>query len=202
MKKYVNADNITSPGDMLSVYQEMKEKIYKLPGTFKIGRQAVLEFLKIDLKSSGGEVGTYKVGNIQRRVTNTDLTAFFIAAAQILYNQSYLTGHTNTNSGIPAEIAYNVPIDYYGNILVTINDLCRVGYGVSAPTTNQRKAMKTLLPLLHDVPLTTYTYLDGTPHTEPMCDVDGSAIAKDGSRVYRLRLNPIFTRLWEPNFGQ
>ena len=194
-------------GDMIATYNAISNKSECLPDTYKVGRQAVFKFANIDLQdyinsldSNSRGQWTYRIRSETRRVTNTDLTAFFIAAAQILYNQSYLTGHTNTNSGINALLSRQSPGEYKGEIVASLNDLCRAGYGVSDPTTDQRKAMETLIRLLHNCPVIGKNS-KGESGGAYLATISTWIDTKDRGRVYMLHLNPLFTRAAATSFG-
>lgn len=86
----------------------LEEGKKQVPQTFRMGREVHLQFAKVkrdlftDLEEQ--ESGNIIVSGLDK-VSKTDFMAFGIAVTQVLYNQSYLSGNLQTNSGKSKTIA-------------------------------------------------------------------------------------------------
>lgn len=181
-----------------------------LPANYKIGRQVSLHLQKIerDLFTDFEEKqsGNYIVKGIERKVNEYDFHAFSIAMAKILYNQSYQSGNEDINSGVKRQKARGLSVrggkDYYaGSVVVSLNDICREAYGADKPSTEQRKAMTTLIDTLHNNKVH-IDFPNGDTLDATLCATMGIYTRKeDGAITYSLTLNPIFCEAVENNFG-
>ena len=182
-----------------------------LPETFKVGRDASLQLAKIqrDLFTDMEEQqsGNYIVSGLPRKITRTDFSAFSFAVGQILYNQSYQSGNTDTNSGLSQQIAPKMRAQtghtyYGGEIVASLKDLCRYAYGEEEPNKVQRVAMATLIDTIHSTPVT-ITFPNGDKVEASLCVKMGVFTrAKDGAITYHLILNPIFCENVKRNFAE
>lgn len=182
-----------------------------IPDTFKIGRQVQLQLSKVEknlfaeLEEKGK--GGYIISGLPQSVSELDLSSFSFAVSQILYNQSYQCGNTDTNSGVDKiQTKERWKMEgvktYAGTIVSTLNDLCRGAYGVAEPSTEQKKAMSTLIDTLHNVP-TVWTYPDGSVRKSVACaKLEEFADEKTGAITYLLSLNPVFTMEVADNFAE
>lgn len=181
-----------------------------IPANYKIGRQVSLQLQKIepDLFTCIEEKksGNYIVRGIEKKVNEYDFHAFSIAMAKTLYNQSYQSGNQDINSGVNRlkanELSGRGGKDYYaGSVVVSLNDICREAYGADKPSTEQRKAMATLIDTLHKNPVH-IDFPNGDTLDATLCATMGVYTRKDdGSITYSLLLNPIFCESVENNFG-
>lgn len=181
-----------------------------LPTNYKIGRQVSLQLQKIerDLFTDFEEKqsGNYIVKGIERKVNEYDFHAFSIAMAKILYNQSYQSGNEDINSGVKRQKARGLSVRggkayYTGNVVVSLNDICREAYGADKPSTEQRKAMITLIEALHNNKVH-IDFPNGDTLEATLCATMGIFTRKeDGAITYSLTLNPIFCEAVENNFG-
>lgn len=179
-----------------------------IPATFKMGRQVSMQLQKIerdlftDLEEK--QSGNYIVRGIEKKVSEYDFHAFSIAMAKILYNQSYQSGNEKENSGVKKEIAGTAKdgkARYSGNIVATLNEICREAYGVDTPSTEKRKAMATLLDTLHNNQVH-IDFPNGDTLKATLCATMGIYTRKaDGATIYNLVLNPIFCEAVENNFA-
>lgn len=178
--------------------------------TFKISRDAILQFAKVErdlfTDMEEEESGNYIISGIQKYVTELDFTAFTFAVGQILYNQSYQSGNEDVNSGITrtkAESLSEITKDtlYRGNIVTSLNDICRLGYGTE-PTTEQKKKMATLIETI-DKKVVEIKFPNGDKLESRLCvTMNKYTREKDGAILYNLYLNPIFGSRIQNQFGE
>ena len=190
-------------------------KTEKLPPSFKMGRDVALQlsrvegdlFTEMEKNENEGENGKYITSGISRVVSELDFRGFSFAVCQILYNQSVQYGNTDTNSGLTQEEVkeYSEIVrstQYSGNIVTSLNDLCRLAYGVDEVTANQRKKMTSLLNVMDD----TYVkmqYPNGSYIKSWLCRREGERYtAEDGKITYHLRISPIFCSNVKNNYGE
>ena len=181
------------------------------PPTYKLGRNAIFQIAKIqrDLFTDIEEMesGNYIVSGLPRKITGTDFSAFSFAVGHILYNQSYQSGNTDTNSGLSKQIALKMRDQtghtyYGGEIVASLKDLCRYAYGEEEPNKIQRAAMATLIDTIHSTPVT-ITFPNGDKVKAFLCVKMGVYTrAKDGAVTYHLILNPIFCENVKRNFAE
>ena len=116
----------------------------ELPQHFKLARDAALQLSKVERNlftdMEEAQSGNYIISGLTKQVTELDFTAFTFAVGQILYNQSYQSGNEDINSGLKREEAKNLSRKtgetlYNGSIVTSLNELCRLAYGVKEPST-------------------------------------------------------------------
>lgn len=195
--------------DILDIWEERDGK--PTPDTFKLSRTGYLQLEKVqrdlftDMEER--ESGNYIVSGLSLKVTGLDFSAFSLAVGQILYRQSYQSGNTDTNSGLTKVLAKRVSEqtgkDYYGGeIVTTLNELCRYAYGEDKPSTQQKTAMTTLIDTLHSTPVG-ITFPNGDKIELTLCAKMGTYTRKrDGAVTYHLILNPIFCENVKRNFSE
>ena len=206
-----------------------------LPPTFKTPRDAGLQLSQLERNlftdMEERESGNYIISGISKRVSQLDFTAFTFAVGQILFNQSFLHGNEDINSGTERKeavgtlvraakqisgkeelsikeakkIALQSGIEAYysGTIEVTLKELCLKGYG--ADTTENRKKMDTLIDTIHSTPVTIMYPISGRKFIEEetyLCLKKRKATGEDGSITYNLELNPIFGSRIKDSFGE
>lgn len=181
-----------------------------LPTNFKVGRDSVLQLSAIerdlftDMREA--ESGNYIISGIQKYVTELDFTAFTFAVGQILYNQSYQSENTDTNSGLKKEKAKNLSnktgLDLYsGNIIISLSELCRLAFGTN-PTTELKRKMATLVETIDKKPVE-IRFPNGNKLESKLCAIMNKYTRKkDGAVIYDLYLNPIFGSNVQKNFGE
>ena len=171
-----------------------------LPETYRAGRAAQLQTAKwagtIFEGIEAQEKGTYIVSGLPLKISDTDFEAFSLGVAQILYNQSHQSGNSDTNSGlIKEEVRLSIEsnqIYYAGNIITTLNELCRKSYGVDEPTKQHKEAMKALIDTIHSTPVR-IDFPNGEWAEITLATKMGRrGGGKDGAITYWLHLNPIF----------
>lgn len=186
----------------------------KLPRSFKMGRNVALQLSRAEgdlftdmKKKNENENGKYIIYGLSRAISELDFAGFSFAVCQILYNQSFQYGNTDTNSGRTKEEVKEFSkiagsTQYSGNIVTSLNDLCRLAYGVDEVTANQRKKMASLLNVMDD----TYVkmqYPNGNYIKSWLCRREGERYtAEDGKITYNLRISPIFCSDVMNNFGE
>lgn len=168
---------------------------------FKVGRCAALQLSKVerDLFTDMEEAksGNYIISGLTKKVTELDFTAFTFAIGQILYNQSYKSGNDDINSGLETHKAKNLSIKtgetlYYGSIVTSLNELCRLAYGVQEPTTELKRKMVTLIDTIDTKPVE-IKFPNGDKLESKLCVIMNKyKRKKDGAILYDLYLNPIF----------
>lgn len=182
------------------------DKTKHIPATFKMGRQVSMQLQKIerdlftDLEEK--QSGNYIVRGIEKKVSEYDFHAFSIAMAKILYNQSYQSGNEKENSGVMRKaVTGGKNTRYAGSVVATLNDICKEAYGADTPSTEQRKAITTLLETLHQNKVH-IDFPNGDTLDATLCATMGIYTRKeDGAVTYALTLNPIFCEAVENNFG-
>ena len=184
-----------------------------LPPTWKAGRNAIFQLKQVELDLftaiREAESGNFIVSGVPKWITELDFTAFAFAAAQTLYNQSYQHGNEDVNSGVTRTKAkkmmeraenFKEPL-YNGNIVTTLNDLCRLAYGTE-PSTEQRKRMETLIADIHKKPVT-IQLPNGDKLESTLCATMNKYTREgDGAITYDLYLNPIFGVQIKTQFGE
>lgn len=190
---------------------EEKAAAATLKETFKYGREGELQLAKVDrdlfTEIEEKDSGNYIVSGIERKVTLFDFESLSLGLGRILYNQSVTFGNEKENSGISKgkAVALNEQSngDYYkGEIVVTLNEICRSSYGGKAPTTAEKKAIEALLATLHHQPVK-ITFPNGDSLEVPLCVTLGKyKRKKDEATFYHLRLHPIFCHNVQKNFSE
>ena len=188
-----------------------EEELKRVPPTFKMGRDAHLQLAKVkrdlftDLEEK--ESGNVIISGLDWKATKTDFMAFGIAITQVLYNQSYQSGNLQTNSGRTQTKADKLSEDmgetmYLGDIVVSLKDLCRYGYGETDPTTKQKRSIATIIETLDKKPVV-IKYPNGDTRECKLCAMlERYTRAADGAIAYRLYLAPIFCSNVVKNFGE
>ena len=196
---------------LTSLFEAVSDK--PLPETYKAGRASQLQTAKwagtIFESIEASEKGSYIVSGLPRKITDTDFEAFSMGIAQILYNQSHQSGNLDTNSGLERKEAKALTqasksghTYYEGNIITSLNDLCRNSYGVDEPTTQQKEAMVSLIDTLHETPVR-IDFPNGDKAELYLAVKMGKFTrAKDGAVSYWLTLNPIFCESVSNNFSE
>lgn len=181
------------------------------PPFWKVGRDAALQLAAVerdlwtDLEER--ESGNYIISGLTKKVTELDFTAFTFAVGQILYNQSYQSGNEDINSGVSRKKAHKVSKQiggdaYKGEIVVTLNELCRLAYGVAEPSTENKKKMAALIDTFHKTPVKV-KFPNGDEVENYLCVMMGKYTRnKDGAVLYDLYLNPIFGSRIQNQFGE
>lgn len=150
--------------------------------------------------------GNVMYSKLPSAISEYDFRAYLIAAKATLFDQSYLCGNDDINSGFNREQSNLTTTDglhdedgkpyVNGNICVTLNELCRVGYGLldgQTPTTKQRNSMRNAIEALHNNPIG-IVYANGdTRESRLIVIMDKYTRKKDNAETYHLILNPIFT---------
>ena len=168
--------------------------------TYKTTREAALQLTKVerDLFTDIEErkSGNFIISGIEKFVSELDFTACCFAISQILYNQSYQSGNEDINSGVKRVMATGKsdakgePI-YTGNIVTSLNDLCRLAYGAE-PTTELKKRMVTLVDTIHKKSVE-IKFPNGDRMESVLFAVMNKYYRKkDNAVFYELSLNPIF----------
>lgn len=168
-------------------------------------QRSLFEALESPRPNQDGEI---IYSNLPSVISEYDFRAYILAAQLALYDQSYKHHNEDINSGFMRDES-NLSAEkdialrdekgekyYAGNIKVTLNDLCRVGYGLpegQAPTSKQRNSMRDAILALDNTPIGV-TYGNGDQRTTYLIKVMERLIRKkDGAETYHLVLNPIFT---------
>lgn len=181
----------------------------KTPPTFKVGRAAAIQLAKVernlftDIEERAS--GNYIVSGLPRNITETDFYAFGLAVSQLLYNQSVQSGNTETNTGLKKKRAVKASktgeTRYSGCVQVTLNNLCRLAYGVTDDVGAIRKrGMESLIETLNTNDVT-ITFLNGDTLKAPLCSRMVYKEKATGAKAYILTLNPIFCEDVKRNFS-
>lgn len=195
-----------------SVFSSVGIRIGKnIPTSYKFGRNAAIQLGKVERDLfSGLEEGrrAYIISGIDRRISKMEFTAFSFAMAQTLYNESYIDGNSNTNTGRgEPQIAVTASKEegktlYFGNIITSLNEICRLAFGTKNPDTQQRKSMQKVIDILDSVPVEIKAN-NGSYYKAWYCKKMGEGYSKEnGELYYNLHLNPIFCSDVSRNFGE
>lgn len=190
-------------------------KTEKLPPSFKMGRDVALQlsrvegdlFTEMEKNENEGENGKYITSGISRVVSELDFRGFSFAVCQILYNQSVQYGNTDTNSGLTREEAPRATkktgsTQYIGDIVTSLNDLCRLAYGVDAPDARQKKSMSTLLKTIDNTPVVTYLPNGDVLETKLCATMSRYTREEDKAVFYHLHLHSVFCSDVKNNYGE
>ncbi len=171
------------------------------PETYRLARNMQMQVAQWENTLFAGieaqEKGSCIISGLPNNITSVDFWSFSYGVGQILYNQSYQSGNIDTNSGLVKReapgMSKNSGHTYYeGHIVTTLNDLCRCSYGVTEPSTTQKRDMKTLIETLHKN-FITIKFPNGDTFETPLVVIKGRHTrAKDGAVTYWISLNPIF----------
>lgn len=180
------------------------------PALFKVGRDAALQLSKVERNlftdMEEKESGNYIISGLTKQVSELDFTAFTFAVGQILYNQSYQSHNEDINSGINRSKANKISRQlgtdtYKGEIVVILNELCRLAYG-EEPSTKSKKKMVALIETFHNTPVKV-KFPNGDEIESVICARMGRYTRKeDGATLYNLFLNPIFSSRIQNQFGE
>lgn len=182
-----------------------------IPSSYKVGRDAQLQLSSIERNlftdMEEKEIGNYVISGLSKQVTELDFTAFSFAVGQILYNQSYQSGNLDTNSGRTKTKSTNLTEktkadQYSGDIVTSLNDLCKLAYGVDSPDSRQKKVMATLVETLDSTPVLIKFPNGDTLESKLCATMDRYTRKEDGAIFYNLFLNPIFCSNVKSNFGE
>lgn len=188
----------------------------RIPQNFKVGRNYLTQAHNVEpdlfSKLRASEESQYTISGLTSSVSLLDLSSFRFAAVQILYNQSYLSGHEKNNSGLTetmhtgateAQLAgHTGAAAYYGDIAASLNDICRYAYGINEPTTKDRDKIKALIDVLHNTPVK-IKYPNGDERESYLCVKTDKYYRKaDNALFYRLHLCPIFCMGVSTNFAE
>ncbi len=191
---------------VFNTWRKVREK--PVPDTFKIGRQVTFQLAKVerDLFSDveEKESGNYIISGLPRKITQTDFEAFSFGIAQILYNQSFQSGNTDTNSGLSKKQAVKITREtgqtrYSGEVIFTLNELCRIVDGGEL-ITDTKKAMKALIHTCDSTPVE-IKFENGNYQKRYLSKIMGEDYI-DGALTYWLHLNPIFCENVKRNFAE
>lgn len=178
-----------------------------LPDFFKVGRDGILQLAKIDNRTlftaqEEAESGNYIIGGLGRKISAVDFEAFKMGIAQVLYNQSYQSGHETENTGIQKHVVKQSPDKYGGEVVVSLNELCRLSYGVDEPSKQQKEAMTALLKTLH-TNVAHVAFPNGDTLDVTLCATMNIFTRKqDNAKLYNLILNPIFCSRVATNYAE
>lgn len=200
-----NAPKAKKKGNILSILEKSD------PTFFKVGRYAAIQLssaerdLWTDMMEA--ESGNYIIRGLTKQITELDLTAFTFAVGQILYNQSYKSGNEDINSGVDRIIDGDLSLKigetvYNGYIATTLNEMCRLAYGVQEPTTELKKKMATIIETIDKKPVE-IKFPNGDEKQSKLIAVMEKYIRKkDGAISYKMFLNPIFGMHIQRQFGE
>ncbi len=182
----------------------------KDPLFFKLGRYATLQLSSVektiftDIEEE--QSGNFIIRGIESQISELDFTAFTLAVGQILYNQSYKSGNEDINSGVQREkdkVTSEMLRDtyYYGIINTSLNEICRLAYGVKEPSTEQKKRIVTLLNTIDKRTVEIVYPGKGKLEARLLAVMNKFTREKDGATLYDLALNPIFGSQIQKQFG-
>lgn len=203
---YIKIELTLTSGQPLPIEQKVSRAIITQTRQIEKNIFEAEEALKIngvkvkDEDDPTGKAVKFVECNLPQVISDYDFRACMVALQSQLYDQSYLCGTVKdmTGAGITESFNKNSKGEFYnaGHIYVSLNDLCRVGYGVPAGvkvSTSQKDSMRYTLKAL-DQNQIKIEFGNG--------DIQEAYIAKimgrfkrqsDGSEMYHLVLNPLFS---------
>lgn len=181
-----------------------------VPDQFKISRDAFFQLEKSgrdlleDILEQGS--GIYVVSGLTRKISELDFECITLALPQILWNQSVQQGNADINSGvdrIKAQIeSRNGDSLYTGNIIVSLNELCRKAYGIE-PTTEAKKKMISLITSIDSTPIKINRDGSGEEIDSYLFRIMNKFKSQKNDAVYyHLALNPIFSKDIRNQYGE
>lgn len=168
-----------------------------------IVQRSLFDALEKGVEDNEGNITYSKLPSL---ISEYDFRAYLIAAKSTLFDQSYICNNEDVITGFNREESNLTTMDGLrdekgepyrnGNICVTLNELCRVGYGIpegQTPTTSQRNNMRKTIEAVHNNPIG-IVYANGDiRETRLIVMMDKYKRKADGAETYHLILNPIFT---------
>lgn len=197
--------------ELLTPEEEKGEQPRTLPKTHKFARLPLLQNNTIqrnlldllDEQESKREIEI--VSNIPQKITELDFNAYLTGVMAALSDQSYLYHNEKELSGISKleDIAYKesnksekFPVGYMAVVEVSVNDICREGYGYAPGEkilNSDKKAVERCANALHHNELE-IRYPNGDIEKNILIAKLREYTRKsDGSKTYRLAFNPIFS---------
>lgn len=208
-----NGNSVVVTSDNFDEQEETRRELRTLPVTQKITRALITQSYQaqrslFDALDKGVEdtEGNITYSKLPALISEYDFRAYLIAAKSALFDQSYIFNNEDILTGFNREESNLTTTDGLrdergqpyrnGNICVTLNDLCRVGYGIPEgqnPTTKQRNCMRKTIEAIDKTPVEIF-YANGDKRETYLIKVMGKYKRKaDGAETYHLILNPIFT---------
>lgn len=196
-------------GSIQEKYDNISER--QLPLTFKVARPLLIKSNELagglfdKLEQTGS--GQYTIGGLPRMVSDKDFFGGIFALAQILSNQSVLSGNERENSGLERKVSAAIKrqtgeSELVGNVYFSLNEFCKLSNGVDEPSTLERKASETLLKTLHNTPLV-IDYKDKKVELT-LASIVQKVTDKDkrGAVYYNLYLHPLFVDIISKGYAQ
>lgn len=197
-----NQEEIKKPGNAIfTKFEQVKGN--PLPPAIKEPRAATFSLAKVerDLFSDLEEKKRAESGEIivkGLQISEFDFWPFVWAIGKALYNQSYQSGNEETHTGLQPTYIRGNPVPF-GNIVVTLTDLCRDAYGTDNPDTAQKRKMKFLLEYFDTQRVEAYYSSSGDYDKKKLISiVDESGREKGKKITYNILVNPVFSQ----NAGQ
>ncbi len=146
--------------------------------------------------------------DLPSQISEYDFRAYVIATQGILYDQSYKCKNEKDLTGVGTlELTQTKDKDgnpyRYGHIYVSLNELCRDGYGVpegTAVSTAQRDNMRKAITVLDQVPIKIEYGNGDKRETYIIKKMEKFTRQSDGAEMYHLIPNPIFSTM-EKGYG-
>lgn len=195
--------------------EKLRKSLRTLPMEQKITRALIAQTPSIQRslfdaleKAEADNEGNIVYSNLPSLISDYDFRTYIFAAKTILFDQSYLFNNEDKLSGYIQEQSNITTTDglrdekekpyYNGNICVTLNDLCRVAYGIpedQTPLTSQRNNMRKAIEVVDKTPIG-IVYANGDERETYLVKLMAKYKRKsDGAESYHLILNPIFTTM-------
>ena len=200
----------------LGVFEEQENtlsELRSLPKEQKVARALITQahiaqrsFFDALEKGVADNDGNITYSKLPALISEYDFRAYLIAAKSVLFDQSYICNNDDIITGFNREESNLTTTDGLrdekgepyrnGNICVTLNELCRVGYGIpegQTPQTTQKKNMRKTIEVLDQTPIG-IVYANGDIRETYLIKIMAKYKRKaDGAETYHLTLNPIFT---------
>ena len=181
------------------------------PLTFTMSRNVLIQSDKFERglfdDPQPKDKSQFTIGGLTKQISERDLYCSIFALAQINSNQSYMSGHSQENTGLSDGVLNNAlskitgERELNGEVYFSLNEFCRLSYGVKNPSTKERKQAEALLKTLDSTP-SIVEYKDKTVEAYLAKTVTRVTEKKDGSIYYHLYLHPLFVDMISKGYAQ
>ena len=170
-----------------------------MPKVFQVPRTMANQIVGISYNLfDQAEPNTLSIIGLDKKINQRDFKAFRFATQNFIF--AYLKLDTKNavyNEELSKVIGKNC---YNARISVTLNELCLYGYG-HEPDHKERKAMETLISLLHIQPVEV-TFSGGEVIETNLCLKKNKRKAHNGADIFELELNAIWLEGMLTNYGE
>lgn len=169
-------------------------------------QRSIFDGLECSLPNVNGDI---VYSDLPSQISEYDFRAYIIATQGMLFDQSVKCNNTTELTGVGtleiSQTAKNAQGQGYrvGHIYVSLNELCREGYGVpdgTAVSTSQKNNMRRAIEVLDQVPIKVEYGNGDKKETYLIKKMEKFTRQSDGAEMYHLIPNPLFSTL-EKGYG-